>query len=150
SAINQLAIRHTLAFMSPSNPAWSTNVFRGFQLFNPGASLTDNLIAANISAVDSGTDNVVSPWTGSNRVLSRASLPALQSADADPFTGTTGAQLCFRWNNRAVTSTPLWPWPMNDRIKAATAEAGAYSGPCNNCRGRGPATRTQTDVQADI
>ena len=39
--------------------------------------------------------------------------------------------------------------PMNDRIKAATASAGAYSGPCLNCVG-GRIARTATDVTAEI
>ena len=38
---------------------------------------------------------------------------------------------------------------MNERIKAATASAGAYAGPCPTCVG-GRATRSATDVTADI
>jgi hypothetical protein len=39
---------------------------------------------------------------------------------------------------------------MNERIKAATAAAGRYTGPCTiGCAG-GRAARTQTDVMADI
>jgi hypothetical protein len=38
---------------------------------------------------------------------------------------------------------------MNERIKAATAAAGSYSGPCPTCVG-GRAARTATDVTADI
>jgi hypothetical protein len=38
---------------------------------------------------------------------------------------------------------------MNERIKAATAVAGRYSGPCPTCVG-GRAARTATDVTADI
>jgi hypothetical protein len=38
---------------------------------------------------------------------------------------------------------------MNERIKAATAAAGSYSGPCPTCVG-GRGVRTATDVTADI
>lgn len=31
------------------------------------------------------------------------------------------ARLCFRYANGTYTSTPLWPWPMDARIKAAVA-----------------------------
>jgi hypothetical protein len=46
-------------------------------------------------------------------------------------------------------TTPLWPWPMNERIRAATAVAGSYTGPCASCVG-GRAARTQTDVTAEV
>jgi hypothetical protein len=51
--------------------------------------------------------------------------------------------------NGQVTNEPLWPWPMNQRIKDATASAGPYKGPCPTCIG-GRATRRPTDVTADI
>jgi hypothetical protein len=60
-------------------------------------------------------------------------------------TSNSGARRCYRWG----TQTPLWPWPMNERIKAATAAAGSYSGPCPTCVG-GRGVRTTTDVTADI
>jgi len=66
-----------------------------------------------------------------------------------PWTGSAGAQLCNRWINGHETTTPLWPWPMNDRIKWATQVAGSYPGPCLNCSG-GRAPRTQVDVQAQV
>lgn len=37
----------------------------------------------------------------------------------------TGARNCFRYVNGVLTSTPLWPWPMDGRIKAALARAKA-------------------------
>ena len=56
------------------------------------------------------------------------------------------ARVCYRWG----TTTPLWPWPMNDRILAATTAAGAYAGPCTtNCVG-GRVARTATNVTTDI
>ena len=60
-----------------------------------------------------------------------------------------GADVCYRYVGGVKTTTKLWPWPMNDRIKAATAAAGTYTGPCVGCTG-GRAERSQTDVQADI
>ena len=68
---------------------------------------------------------------------------AVQSPWQD--TSTTGARLCYRWG----TTTPLWPWPMNERIKAATTSAGSYRGPCPTCVG-GRAARIATDVTAEI
>jgi hypothetical protein len=63
---------------------------------------------------------------------------------------TTGARLCYRTVDGVTGTTPLWPWPMNDRIKAATSAAGRYTGPCTgNCVG-GRAARTPTDVTAEL
>jgi hypothetical protein len=65
-------------------------------------------------------------------------------------TSSTGARLCYQTVDGVTRTTPLWPWPMNDRIKWATAAAGRYTGPCTaNCAG-GRAARTPTDVTADV
>ena len=32
--------------------------------------------------------------------------------------------ICMRYEDGELTTTPLWPWPMNDRIKEARALAG--------------------------
>jgi Concanavalin A-like lectin/glucanases superfamily/Putative Ig domain len=43
------------------------------------------------------------------------------------YTGTspsTGSRACFEYQNGTLTSTPLWPWRMDDRIKQALARAG--------------------------
>lgn len=42
------------------------------------------------------------------------------------YQGTSNtAKLCFRYVDGVYTSTKLWPWPMDDRIKAAIAENGS-------------------------
>jgi parallel beta-helix repeat protein len=77
---------------------------------------------------------------------------------AHPFTGTQGAQICYQYQNKMLTSIPLWPWPMNQRIQDATGSAGNYfdnggpgcepaAGDCSGTRGH---TRTATDVTADV
>ena len=38
-----------------------------------------------------------------------------------------GAKLCYRYVDGVLTTTPLWPWPMNDRIKAAMILSGRTS-----------------------
>jgi hypothetical protein len=43
------------------------------------------------------------------------------------FTGGTGATICRRYVDGTLTTTPLWPWPMNARIVAATTASG-YGG----------------------
>ena len=36
----------------------------------------------------------------------------------------TGAQVCYRYVDGVLTSTPLWPWPMDQRIYDALDDAG--------------------------
>jgi hypothetical protein len=78
-----------------------------------------------------------------NNVSAGTSLAAVQSPWQN--TAVNGARLCYRWGQ----TIPLWPWPMNERIKAATGMAGAYAGPCPGCTG-GRAARVATDVTADL
>jgi hypothetical protein len=99
---------------------------------------------SNLTSVSGINMVVASNWTGGNRVSGRtlAGVPS-------PWTSTTSANLCKRWINGVQTNEPLWPWPMNARILAATAMAGRYEGPCLGCSG-GRAIRTPIDVTADI
>jgi len=60
-----------------------------------------------------------------------------------------GANLCYRYIDGTLTEEKLWPWPMNERIKQATGNAGAYAGPCLQCTG-GRFARTPVDVTADL
>ena len=49
---------------------------------------------------------------------------AQAGANLDIWDGPNQANLCFRYVNGVLTTTPLWPWPMNDRINAALVAAG--------------------------
>jgi Concanavalin A-like lectin/glucanases superfamily len=67
-----------------------------------------------------GTDiTSTGDWTLTN-TESGAAVANVSSA----FTGATGATLCFQYVNGSLTATPLWPWPMNQRIIDAMTTAG--------------------------
>jgi hypothetical protein len=53
-----------------------------------------------------------------------------------------GARACLRYQDGTLTRTPLWPWPMDDRIKAALAWDGAP--PLAGSAGPGYAAHTVT------
>src|SRR5262249_54567489 len=40
------------------------------------------------------------------------------------FDTTQGAKLCFAYEDGTLTTHPLWPWPMNDRIRDALIQSG--------------------------
>lgn len=136
-------LEHVFAFIHPSHPNFA-NV-RGFQ---GGGSATppNSNFAKNLTSVAGLANNFTTGWNVDSTVVHGTSLAAVPN----PWTTTgNGANLCKRWIKGVVTNEPLWPWPMNDRIKAATASAGRYSGPCLACTG-GRAARTATDVTAEV
>ena len=60
-------------------------------------------------------------FTNINDCTTAAACPNFYTGGTSP----AGARNCFRYNNGTLGSTPLWPWPMDDRIKAALARANA-------------------------
>lgn len=64
-------------------------------------------------------------WTVTNK-NNYATIAAMNSATANPFqtAAGTGARVCFRYENGVLTSTKLWPWPMDARINAALTASG--------------------------
>jgi hypothetical protein len=73
-----------------------TEIGRGSSTIGSSYSVTNRAAGANVGAVP----NI---WNGA---------------------GTQGARVCYRYVNGMLTSAPLWPWPMNDRIMDAMTAAG--------------------------
>jgi hypothetical protein len=142
---------HIFAYVDPNFS--QRNSIRGFHKQNPAAAGT----ISHISSVTTSPDAIASGNLTVTDHRTASTLAGLTAAQ-NPWTGTSGAQLCYRWVNESVTTTPLWPWPMNERIRAATASAGNYfanGGPgCGvgqgECTGTFGHVRTATDVTADI
>jgi hypothetical protein len=136
-------VRSSMVYIDPSNGRF--NNIMGF-LLQQTTTNSASLISDKITSVRGATGDLFSSdWTVTN-----TSTGTSLGSVANPWAATgAGANLCYRWINQVPTTIPLWPWPMNDRIKAATAVAGAYAGPCLNCSG-GRAARAATDVTSDI
>lgn len=85
-----------------------------------GATTPTYLITNTTEVGGSEPDTIGSQWTQSNR-SNVASIAAMNSAGSNPFQAAagTGARVCFRYENGTLTSTKLWPWPMDSRIGAA-------------------------------
>ncbi len=131
-------IKHVLAVVSPARTNF--NSLAGFAM---GPSSSSNRME-NVTSIRGAADNF------GGFVAVNVSAGKSASSVASPWTTTgSGANLCYRWVDGVQTNEQLWPWPMNDRIKEATARAGAYEGPCPSCVG-GRAVRKATDVTADI
>lgn len=66
-------------------------------------------------------DSVGSNWTVTNKVTSTTVAGA-----PTPFQATagSGARMYYRYVDGVLTDTPLWPWPMDARIRAALTTSG--------------------------
>jgi hypothetical protein len=150
-----MSLKHVAAVVQPGHT--SINSIRSFALEDTeGLGVGTNLLADHLTSVHGSLPDIFTepPWDVDNSSVSSGT-----SLGVSPWTaGAVGANLCFRYENGSVTTTPLWPWPMNERIKQATGMAGVYANglntfngitTCNGCSG-GRATRTQVDVQAEI
>lgn len=160
SEVSGYVFKDLISWLSPANTAYNSHYGYEVNNFSGGTATADRVTAIRGSLGDSITNG----WTFTNDVRTSGSsdadaLSVLNAANANPYNGTTGGQFCKRYVNRVKTDQKLFPWPMNDRIKAATAAAGRYTGPCRrdtgqsaNCSwpgGQAP-IRPQVDVQATI
>jgi hypothetical protein len=142
--MSNVTIKNVYGFIHPQNPRFNAadTSSKAAAYENPfGGGV--NLNVDRVTHV--GGFKAHSAWNITNNFSGN-----LASALPNPWTTTTGANLCKRYVDGVLTSEPLWPWPMNERIKAATERAGRYSGPCPGCSGGFTVERTATDVTAEI
>lgn len=93
-----------------------------FRMLASGGYATNNT-CTNCLAVHNGTAGVnesLSGWTFSG--LRQGNGLAAATGGTSAFTLLPG--LCYRYENGTLTSTPLWPWPMDARISAARVAGG--------------------------
>ena len=92
------------------------------------------LIATRLTSItETGTVSVAADWSGAGSARPVIDKQRLAPQPLNVWTGE-GARLCHRYVDGILTKVPLWPWPMNERIRLATSYA----------RGRA------TDVDAEI
>jgi hypothetical protein len=164
---SSVMLTDVLAVMSPSHPSFNNNTYRSISLQrgpnhgpNGDRQCSDpatpgfpcplvNVTATRLTALHGASVGETFHGDWAVRGISEGNtLGGIQTPWQN--TSTMGARLCYRTENGVTETRPLWPWPMNHRIKAATAVAGRYTGPCSvDCVG-GRAARTPTDVTADI
>lgn len=74
----------------------------------------------NTTEIGPGTSSINADVTVTNQG-DYATISAMNSASANPFqtSAGTGGRMCYRYENGTLTTTKLWPWPMDERIGAA-------------------------------
>jgi len=117
SHVDSIEIRDTAAYIEPGS--YSTNTTFGLFDISGGAQ---NLNANNLTSIGGAGTSISSQWQKSN--VAEGSITA---SVGSIFTSTQGAQICKRYKDGVLTSEPLWPWPMNQRIIDAMIESGRAS-----------------------
>lgn len=70
-----------------------------------------------------GGNTIQGDWTQTN-VEPGPTVGAVTSIYTNTPGSSGGAAICYQYVDGVLTSTPLWPWPMDDRIKAAILASG--------------------------
>jgi hypothetical protein len=114
--IDSIELAHTGAYIEPG----AHTSKKPYALYNLQTATGTNLVARNLTGIGTSSSFYGTEWK-----KSALSEGGSMSAVANPFTATTsGANLCYRYNDGALTTQALWPWPMNQRILDATAQSG--------------------------
>jgi hypothetical protein len=112
---NGMEIKDVISYIGPGSPSH----IKPFLLGPSGVTPVKGLTATNITSIGGATDQLSSDW----KVTNHRDVATTSSA-VNIFTDSTGARVCYRYVNGTLTTTPLWPWPMNQRILEATKAAG--------------------------
>jgi hypothetical protein len=108
-----LTFKDVVAYIEPGKHL----TIKPFSLLNDPGTSTQKY-AINITEIGGGASTISSQWQVSNDIdLLRV------STSSSIWTGS-GARVCKRYVNGSLTSQPLWPWPMNQRIINAMNAAG--------------------------
>jgi hypothetical protein len=116
--VDAVEIANTAAYIEPG----TYTATKRFYLANLETAAGVNLIARNLAGIGGNGSYYGSDWKKSF-ISEGTSL----SSVGNVFTSTNGANICYRYKDRVLTNEPLWPWPMNQRIKDAMVESGRAS-----------------------
>lgn len=123
TAVDRLELKDAAVFVDTSQSSkkkFSLNNISGYSGYN-GSGLT----ARNLTGIGGSASIFQSQWQKSN-ILEGSGLSVYGSGE-NLFNTTRGAKLCHRYKDGILTSQPLWPWPMNQRIMDAMVASGRSS-----------------------
>jgi hypothetical protein len=137
-------LKNFVTWVDPATPEWRE--IKGLILDPPCSARTLPLELSDYTSVASQPNAIGDGWNESNLEVASTTSGLGDAGEGGiyarneicegpdvPFgcctgegTGEcSGAGICYRYENRVETRTPLFPWPMQDRIKAATTFASA-------------------------
>jgi hypothetical protein len=115
TAADCFTYKHVVLYVEPGT---HTNL-RQFQLLNGGGS---SYFLTNTTEIGGSSSTIGNQWTVTNRIAT-SSVP-LGADNIWDGVSSKGARLCKRYQNGVLTAQPLWPWPMDQRIRTALALSG--------------------------
>lgn len=74
------------------------------------------------NSIDTSAPN--NGWTNTNYTDVNSIAAIYPGSGETLYVGSAGTKLRYQYQNGTLTTTPLWPWPMNQRIKDAMLIAG--------------------------
>ncbi len=117
--LDSVEIKDTAAYIAPgTTPPSSPSRLYGLQ----SPAIATNLHASDITSFGGGKSSFHSSWHRSN--VWSGSSPAAYASGENIFNTSRGANLCYQYKDGNLTNQPLWPWPMNQRIKDALVQSG--------------------------
>jgi hypothetical protein len=108
--------QHIVSFIHPSNVSFATTRALRLNYQGPGPHGSGNVLSDSVGVGGIAISCQSPDYTCSN-VQDGVSLTAAIGAGNNIWTGSNaGPGICKRYVNGTLTSDPLWPWPMNQRI----------------------------------
>ena len=114
-----MEIKDTASYIAPGLSA------KPFLLSVPSTATSTNLRASDITSFGEVSSYFHSSVEASNAWS--GSSPAAYAPGENIFNTSRGANLCYQYKDGNLTNQPLWPWPMNQRIKDALVQSGRAS-----------------------
>src|SRR3990167_67926 len=116
---NCLEFRHLLMYIEPGAHTGVTP-FIADTIDGAYAPRVDSYVT-NLTTIATNSASIAGDWTTSNNgsYTSVGAAPNVWNG-----AGSTGARVCYQYVDGTLTSTPLWPWPMDARIRAAVIASG--------------------------
>jgi hypothetical protein len=112
--VDAVEYHNNVAYVEPGS---HTNK-QAFGLYGLKSGSAEDLVAKNLTGIASTQSYYSNQWKTSN--ISEGSNV---SSVPNVFLGSA-AQICRRYEDGILTSEPLWPWPMNQRIIDAMKASG--------------------------
>jgi hypothetical protein len=112
-----MTVKDCIAYVDPTHSNIKTFELR----------MGSSLAAENITSVGGAGSTISDDWdisghlvsTGANLITNNGTIVNPSASGID-----SGATIMYRYVDRVLTTTPLWPWPMNQRIIDAMTASG--------------------------
>ncbi|MBN1672280.1 MAG: hypothetical protein JXR37_14670 [Kiritimatiellae bacterium] len=127
--LNSIDFANNVAYIEPgAHPEKYTFRLGGAGRINSGRTAGgENLKACSLTGIGGTGSEIKNDVWGGEHVLEGASVAELFGNGDNAYTSKRGADIYHRYKDGVLTDEPLWPWPMDQRIKEAMARSGSRS-----------------------